>query len=129
MRNHPKTFHIRFTEKEYERLCKYAAKAGLPKSTYIRHMINGNQPREKPPDEYWKFMQQIYDMGRSLNRLADAAHALGNIESDQLQVAKQDYYDLIRQITNRMILPEKVDVKETLKRGKLVAEQDLWEDR
>ena len=46
MRTHTKTFHIRFTETEYERLCKYSKKAGLPKSTYIRHMINGCCPRE-----------------------------------------------------------------------------------
>lgn len=30
MRTHTKTFHIRFTEKEYERLCKHAGKSGLP---------------------------------------------------------------------------------------------------
>jgi DNA invertase Pin-like site-specific DNA recombinase len=53
MRTHTKTFHIRFTEKEYERLCKHADKAGLPKTTYIRFMINGCCPREKPPQEFW----------------------------------------------------------------------------
>jgi len=127
MRNHPKTFHIRFTEKEYERLCKYAAKAGLPKSTYIRHMINGNQPREKPPVDYWKFKQQMYAMGTSLDRLRDVARMQGWVESDQLQAAKKDFNNLILQITDAMIMPKKVDVKETLKRGKLVAEQDSME--
>jgi len=129
VRNHPKTFHIRFTEKEYERLCKYAAKAGLPKTTYIRHMINGNQPREKPPAEYWKFMQKFYDMGSSFKRLADLARVQGWVESDQLQAAMEDYYNLIRQIGDRMISPEKVDVKETLERGRQLAEQDIWEGR
>ena len=127
MRNHPITFHIRFTEKEYERLCKYAEKSGLPKTTYIRHMINGNQPREKPPIDYWKFMQKFYDMSSSFNRLADLARVQGWVESDQLQAAREDYYNLIRQIGNRMILPEKVDVKETLERGRQVAEQDIGE--
>ena len=129
MRNHPITFHIRFTEKEYERLCKYAAKSGLPKTTYIRHMINGNQPREKPPIDYWKFMQKFYDMGSSFDRLADLARVQGWVESDQLQAAMEDYYNLIRQIGDRMILPEEVDVKETLERGRQVAEQDIWEGR
>ena len=127
MRNHPITFHIRFTEKEYERLCKYAEKSDLPKTTYIRHMINGNQPREKTPIDHWKFMQKFYDMGSSFDRLADMARVQGWVESDQLQAAKEVYLDLIRQIGNRMILPEKVDVKETLERGRQVAEQDIWE--
>ena len=96
---------------------------------YIRHMINGNQPREKPPIDHWKFMQKFYDMGSSFDRLADLARVQGWVESDQLQAAKEAYLDLIRQIGNRMILPEKVDIKGTLERGRQVAEQDIWEGR
>ena len=129
MRNHPITFHIRFTEIEYERLCKYADRAGLPKTTYIRHMINGNQPREKPPVDYWKLMQQVYDMGSSLDRLVDIAHVQGWVQSDQLQAAKEDFNSLILQITDAMIMPGKMDAKEALRRGKLVAEQDIGEGR
>lgn len=127
MRNHPITFHIRFTEKEYDRLCKYAAKAGLPKTTYIRHMINGNIPKEAPPMDYFEFMRQIYSLGNNLNQLTARAHYLGWVQSDQLQAAKEDLTNLIRQITNRMILPEKMDVKEVLKQGKQIAEQDSSE--
>ena len=127
MRNHPKTFHIRFTEKEYERLCKYAEKSGLPKSTYIRHMINGNQPKEKPPIDYWEFMRKFYSMGSSLDRLAAVGRMQGWIESEQLQSAKKDYNKLILQISDAVIMPEKVDIKKTLKRGKQLAEQDTQE--
>ena len=127
MRNHPITFHIRFTEIEYERLCKYADRAGLPKTTYIRHMINGVQPKEAPPTDYFEFMRKIYGLGNNLNQLAVMAHTLGWVQNEQLQEALQDYKNLIRQITCRMILPEKVDVKEVLKQGSLVAEQDIWE--
>jgi hypothetical protein len=129
VRNHPITFHIRFTEKEYERLCKYAEKSGLPKTTYIRHMINGNQPREKPPAEYWKFMQQIYDMGTSFDRLRDMARMQGWIQSASLEETEKSFNRLILQITDAIIMPEKVDVKETLERDRQVAEQDIWEGR
>jgi len=57
MRTHIKTFHIRFTEIEYERLCKYSKRAGLRKSTYIRHMINGLSPKENPPADYFRMMK------------------------------------------------------------------------
>ena len=129
MRNHPITFHIRFTEKEYERLCKYATKSGLPKTTYIRHMINGNQPREKPPAEYWKFMQQIYDVGRSFDRLRDMAHMQGWIQRISLEETEKAFNRLILQITDAIIMPEKVNVKETLERGRQLAEQDIGEGR
>ena len=129
MRNHPITFHIRFTEKEYERLCKYAEKSGLPKTTYIRHMINGNQPREKPPIDHWKFMQKFYDMGSSFDRLRDMAHMQGWIQRISLEETEKAFNRLILQITGAIIMPEKVDVKETVERGRQVAEQDIWEGR
>jgi len=103
--------------------------SGLAKD-YLYPPHDQRQPAErKPPIDYWKFMQQIYDMGRSFDRLADLARVQGLVEIDQLQAAKEDYYNLIRQIGNRMILPEKVDVKETLERGRQVAEQDIGEGR
>jgi len=83
----------------------------------------------QPPIDHWKFMQKFYDMGSSFDRLADLARVQSWVESDQLQAAKEAYLDLIRQIGNRMILPEKVDVKGTLERGRQVAEQDIWEGR
>jgi len=79
--------------------------------------------------DHWKFMQKFYDMGSSFDRLADLARVQGWVESDQLQAAKEDYYNLIRLIGNRMILPEKVDIKGTLERGRQVAEQDIWEGK
>jgi len=88
-------------------------------------MINGNQPREKPPIDYWKFMQQIYDMGSNFDRLSDLACVQGWVESSQLQAAREDFNNLILQITDAMIMPERMDVREVLKRGKLVTEQDI----
>ena len=69
MRTHTKTFHIRFTEKEYQRLCEHSKKAGLPKSTYIRHMINGCSPQEYPAEMFRDFMEEIRRVGNNLNQL------------------------------------------------------------
>ena len=127
MRNHPITFHIRFTEKEYERLCKYAAKAGLPKTTYIRHMIRGNQPKEAPPADYFAMKREIYDVGNNLNQLVSMAHALGWAQRDRIDEINEALCQMILQITDRIIMPEKQDIKEVLKRGKQMAEQDeFW---
>jgi len=51
----------------------------------------------------------------------------GWIESEQLQSAKKDYNKLVLQIADAIVMPEKVDIKATLKRGKQVAEQDIQE--
>ncbi len=82
MRTHTKTFDIRFTEKEYERLCKRAEKSGLPKTTYIRHMINGYAPKEQPPVSFYDFLSRwaVHPVEVAWERqkqfIADASHEL-----------------------------------------------------
>ena len=124
MRIHTKTFHIRFTEIEYERLCKYSEKAGLPKSTYIRHMINGCRPKENPPPEFWQFKRSIYALADSIDKLANLAHKSGSIHESMLENCRAQYIQLIRVITQRMVAPDDLDIPATLKRGQLLAEKE-----
>ena len=59
MRTCNKTFHIRLTDKEYEKLCKLSKITGLTKSGYIRFMISGISPREKPSEDYFKYFKEM----------------------------------------------------------------------
>lgn len=122
MRTHTKTFHIRFTETEYDRLCRYAAKAGLPKTTYIRHMINGCRPKERPPMEYFDFMRAIYSLGNNLNQLVHLAYRFGSVHAAMLDEFIKQYRELMLTITQRMITPDDLDIPFTLERGRQLAE-------
>jgi predicted DNA-binding protein (UPF0278 family) len=51
------------------------------------------------------------------------------IQRISLEETEKAFNRLILQITDAIIMPEKVDVKETLERGRQVAEQDIWEGR
>ena len=128
MRTHTKTFHIRFTEKEYERLCKYAEKAGLPKTTYIRHMINGCRPKERPGMDYFQFMNGFYHLGNNLNQITQLAHKFGSLHTAKLEQFFKEYVDMIYIIENRMIAPDDLDVPATLERGRLLAEAEQREE-
>ena len=98
MRTHTKTFHIRFTEKEYERLCKHAEKSGLPKTTYIRHMINGCSPGEHPDYAFWAFVKEIHYVGNNLNQLCRMAHQFGNIHVGKLNEVVTYSHHLARRL-------------------------------
>jgi hypothetical protein len=124
MRTHTKTFHIRFTEKEYDRLCRYAAKAGLPKTTYIRHMINDCQPKENPPPEFWGFMREIHALGNNLNQLTNLAHKFGSLHAAKLDNFSNQYTDLIRAVMQRMIAPDDLDISAVLESGQKISEQE-----
>lgn len=127
MRTHTKTFHIRFTEQEYERLCKYSARAGLPKTTYIRHMINGQAPHDKPPADYFRMMKEVYRVGNNLNQLASMAHKFGSFHAQKLDEAVKQLDKLILDITDEIIAPKDFDKVEILEQGRLQAEKDKEE--
>lgn len=54
MRYHTKEFHIRMTEKDYQQLCLRSEQTGMPKATFIRFMIRGCCPMEKPDNRFMK---------------------------------------------------------------------------
>ena len=125
MRTHTKTFHIRFTEIEYERLCKYSKRAGLPKSTYVRHMINGYAPKAHPPADYFKMMKEVHRVGNNLNQLIWVAHRFGNMHTKDIENIKRQFISVIEFITDELTTPEDVNREETLELGKLQAEKDV----
>ena len=124
MRKHTKTFHIRFTEKEYERLCKRAEQTGLPKSTYIRFMIDGCSPREKTPAVFWKYINKSNEVSGNLFNLLRTAQRLDVIDAERLETEIDNFRKLYMDIFYEVVGADKVDVKETLERGRQVAKLD-----
>ena len=125
MQEHTKSFHIRFTEKEYQTLCRRAKQTGLPKSTYIRFMIMGSCPKERPGDRFYELMnRQIMGICNNAHQLARKANALGFIDAPmyQREAGKWDkfYLDIYRHFT----LPEPVDIPATTERGKILSESE-----
>jgi hypothetical protein len=130
MRTHTKTFHIRFTEKEYEQLCKYADKAGLPKTTYIRQMINGCRPKERPDMDFLEFKQGLYHLGNNLNQIAHLAHKFGSFHEARLQRFYEQYIAMVKFIAKRMVAPDDLDISATLECGRqfIELEKGLTQD-
>jgi len=59
--------------------------------------------------------------------LVAMAHALGWAQCDRIDEINEALSQMILQITDRIIMPEKQDIKEVLKRGKQMTEQDeFW---
>ena len=125
MRTHTKTFHIRFTEKEYERLCKHAKKSGLPKSTYIRFMIRGCSPKEQPTDMIWALLKEIHFIGNNLNQLTQLAHRTGSLHAGKLNGVLEEYRRIYLEIYNEIMLPAPVVIPEVLERGRQLVETEL----
>ena len=129
MRTHTKTFHIRFTEEEYARLCKYAKKAGLPKTTYIRHMINGCHPKERPPDSYFPLLSELHRVGNDISSYSYKAYRFGGVHKERLDKMTVLFAETLNRIQEEVQWLGKLDVPATLERGRLLAEAEQNEEK
>ncbi|MBR0597797.1 plasmid mobilization protein [Sinanaerobacter chloroacetimidivorans] len=129
MRKHNKTFHIRFTDKEYEKLCAMSERTGLPKSTCIRFLIAGLVPKDRPSADYYAMTKQLYRIGNLLNQIAARAHATGHIDSKRLKEALALFRKGLLELQDTAVMPEPMDTKEIIRQATAVEEQDftVWE--
>ncbi|MCH5353493.1 MAG: plasmid mobilization relaxosome protein MobC [Acutalibacter sp.] len=123
MRNRNVSIHIRLSQREYDLLCRQCNRAGLPKSTYLRFMIEGLAPQDAPPPEYRQTLQALYRIGNNLNQLSAIAHAKGWLHAQKLEEALGDFSKTILLLTEQQA-PKKANVKATLERGRLISEME-----
>ena len=129
MRKHNKTFHIRFTEREYEKLCAMSERTGLPKSTCIRFLIAGLLPKDRPSPDYYAMTKKLNYIGNLLNQIAARAHATGHINSKRLDEALMQLRKSLLELQDITVMPEPMDIKEVIRQAKVLEEQGsaVWE--
>jgi predicted DNA-binding protein len=129
MRKHNKTFHIRFTEQEYEKLCAISERTGLPKSTCIRFLIAGLAPKDRPSPDYYAMTKQLYRIGNLLNQIAACAHATGHIDSKRLEETLALFQEKLLELQDTAVTPEPMDIQTIIRQGEALEEQysGIWE--
>ena len=50
---------LRMTEKESQKLQKWADRAGLPKAEYVRQKIFGKEPQPMPTSAFWNHLAEL----------------------------------------------------------------------
>ena len=63
--------------KEYQALMKKVRKTGLSREAYIRQLMNGYTPKERPPLDYHEMMKELHAIGNRMNQIAARANATG----------------------------------------------------
>ncbi len=57
---------LRLNDKEYNALIKVAEKVGVPKEVYIRMLITGTTPKEKPTADFYNMTRELNAIGNSI---------------------------------------------------------------
>lgn len=107
MNNRNIEIKVRLNRKEAETLNKRVKKCRLSREGYLRHLINGEVPREAPPPEYFEFMRELHNVGNNLNQVAQKAHVLNVIDVKRYDENCRRLEKLIRDVTAAVILPAK----------------------
>jgi len=98
---------FRLDKKESDHLRKRVKKSGLSQEAYLRQLINGLVPRDKPPPDYFAMMRALYAVGETLGKIAQKAHALHMVDAERYDTAVGEFRWLVREITEAVILSEK----------------------
>ena len=115
---HDKAFHMRLTQKEYDTLHRNAKRAGLPLSTYMRFMMKGCRPKERPSMDWFKFYSQLCRIGNNLNQLTHLAHHNGAADADSFQQYRADFSELLLALMDELYSPEKLDATKLVREAK-----------
>lgn len=99
------------SEKENEELERKARIAGLPKSSVIRILLKGYEPREQPDERFYETMRQFYAIGNNLNQLARKANTLGWVDSKALADLSERLAKFQLEIEQAFLLPAKSELK------------------
>ncbi len=83
MRRREKSFIVRLTEKELDKLDRDVAKTGMSRESYVRALIAGNTPKELPPLEVFDVLRMLRQINNNINQIAAKANSIGFVDHGQ----------------------------------------------
>ena len=99
--------HIQFwlDKKEAEAFQKKVKRSGLSREAYLRHLVNGLEPQDAPPPDYYAMMRELHGIGNNLNQIAVKAHTLNVLDVQRYDEACRKIDTAVKKITEAVILP------------------------
>lgn len=106
-----RNIHIQFwlNEIEAEHFNKMVEKSGLSREAYLRHIINGLIPTDKPPPDYYSMIKELHAIGTNLNQIARKANVLNVLEVKRYDDNVAMLNKAVIEITNAVMLPRKIE--------------------
>ncbi len=71
---------VRLNDEEYFKLEDTISLMGTNRSEYLRKLIVGTRIKEKPPDDFYKYMKEFSLMSSNLNQIAERINTITKIE-------------------------------------------------
>ena len=84
--------HIQFwlDKKEAEAFQKKVKRSGLSREAYLRHLVNGLEPQDAPPPDYYAMMRELHGIGNNLNQIAKRVNETSRIYDADIDCLKEN---------------------------------------
>lgn len=102
-------FIMRLSYEEKEKLEKSAEACGYSMAEYVRSLINGLEPREKPSDEFYDILKEMRRIGVNLNQLARHVNTFGYASNRDFRELYDEVSKLILDMKNEYLYPKKLE--------------------
>lgn len=95
-----------FDEETDLMLKDYSKRTGINQSQIVRMLIRGYRPKEKPDNQFYTYMRQLYGISNNLNQLATIANKYKTIDSSRLVNAIEAMERFTLEIERHFLVPE-----------------------
>lgn len=102
---------LRLSDDECQTLKQSSEKVGVPREVYLRMLIMGTQPKEKPAADFYGIMKELNAIGNSLNQIAKVANSKGFINVKVYDENACKLNKFITEISKAVFVPERRDDK------------------
>ena len=103
-----KNFYMNYEEQEILR--DKALQVGLKEAEFIRCLIRGFVPREKPGKEFYKEIKNLRQIGNNLNQLTKYANTTGNLRENEIIRVMDLVENFIYQLQKKYLSKENINI-------------------
>jgi hypothetical protein len=107
MRERDVLIQFLLSRREADRFNSFVRRSGMTRSAYLRQLIAGLVPADKPPPDYFQMMRELHAIGNNLNQIARHAHVTGVVDEAVYDKNIVSLDKAIKRITDAVILPKR----------------------
>lgn len=108
MRTRNRTVLLRLTDDELAHLRTLVGKSGLSQEAYLRSLIAGLRPRDKPPPDYYAMTRELHAIGNNLNQIAAKMHSRGELDAGRYDDEARKLAAALAKIASAVSSPERM---------------------
>jgi len=99
---------IRLSDDEHALLKRNITKTKLSQEAYLRSLVCGHAPREKPDDHFYEVMRELSAISNKLNQIAQKATSLGIIDTPYFKREAEQWAAFRMTVKRAFLEPEKL---------------------